>query len=118
MIAWLTAFLLALAPAPPAEPLVGTYATQQMEVGARLELNGDGTFRYMLDYGAVSEAAEGHWTADKSVVHLTSDPLAMSLLTEIERSDAAFEDEQLAVDDGALVMRRHETIFTFYRDEP
>ena len=120
MIAWFAAFLLALAPAaaPAAGPLVGTYATQQMEVGAKLELKADGSFRYMLDYGAVSEAAEGHWTADKGVVHLNSDPLAMSLLTEIERSDAAFQDEQLAVDKDALVMRRHDTIFNFYRDEP
>ncbi len=119
MIAWLAAVLLALAPAaPPVDPLVGTYATQQMEVGAKLELKGDGTFRYMFDYGAVSEAAEGHWTADKGVVHLNSDPLAMSLLTEIERSDAGFDDEQVAIDKGALVMRRHDTSFTFYRDEP
>ena len=116
MIAWLAGALLAVA--PTAEPLAGTYATRQMEAGAKLELKEDGTFRYMLDYGAVSEAAEGHWTADKGVVHLASDPLAVELLTEIERSDAAFTDEQLAVDDGALVMHRHETIFTFYPDKP
>ena len=114
MIAWLFAALLALQ--NPA-PLAGTYQTQQMEVGAMLELKPDGTFRYMLDYGAVSEAAEGHWTASDGVVHLDSDPLAVQLMTEIERSDAGFADEKLAVDDGALVMQRHDTIFTFYRDE-
>src|SRR5215218_4172658 len=108
MIAWLAAMLIALAPAAaPTDPLIGTYETQQMEVGAMLELKADGSFRYMLDYGAVSEAAEGHWTADEGVVHLDSDPLAMQLLTEIERSDAAFRDEQLAIDAGALVMQRH-----------
>jgi hypothetical protein len=116
MIAWLAAALLVFA--PPIDPLVGTYATHQMEVGAKLELRGDGTFRYMLDYGAVSEAGEGHWTADKGVVHLVSDPLAIELLREIERSDAAFTDEQLKVDEGALVMRRHETIFAFHPDKP
>jgi hypothetical protein len=120
MIACFAAFLLALAPAaaPAIDTLAGTYATQQMEVGAKLELKSDGSFRYMLDYGAVSEAAEGHWTAARGVVHLDSDPLALSLLTEIERSDAGFEDEQLPIDKGALVMRRHDTIFIFYRDEP
>ena len=57
MTAWIAALLLATqAPAS----IAGIYQTQQMEVGATLELREDGTFRYMLDYGAVSEAAEGH----------------------------------------------------------
>jgi hypothetical protein len=89
-----------------------------MEVGAQIELKADGTFQYMLDYGNVSEAAEGHWTAAGGVVHLTSDPLAKELLMEIERSDAGFKDEQMLVDDGALVMRRYDTFFKFTRDEP
>ena len=115
MIAWLAAAMLAAQ--EPAD-LAGTYQTQQMEVGAILELNADGTFRYMLDYGAVSEAAEGHWTASDGVIHLDSDPLAMELMTQIERSDAAFADEKLAIDEGSLVMQRYDTIFTFYRREP
>jgi hypothetical protein len=114
MIAWLTAMLLA-AQAPT--ELAGTYQTQQMEVGAMLELKKDGTFRYMLDYGAVSEAAEGRWTASPDAVRLSSDPLALDLVSAIERSDAAFDDEVLAVEDGALVLQRHDTAFTFYRDE-
>ena len=122
MIAWLAAVLVALAPAaapsPAAEAVVGSYATQQMEVGARLELNADGRFRYMLDYGAVSEAAEGHWTAAEGVVRLDSDAIGIPLLIEIERTDADFHGEPLAVDDDTLVLRRHDTIFTFYRDEP
>ena len=115
MIAWLAALLMA---ALDPGSLAGTYQTQQMEVGAKLELKADGTFRYMLDYGAVSEAAEGRWTAREDGVHLDSDPLAMELLVEIERSDAAFDDERLASDDGALIMQRYDTLFTFYRDEP
>ena len=125
MIAWLAAVLLALAPATapapavaPANPLAGSYRTHQMEVGAQIELKADGSFRYMLDYGNVSEAAEGHWTAAQGVVHLNSDPLPKELLVEIERSDAAFKDEQLLVDDGALMMRRHETVFKFSREQP
>ena len=113
MIAMLAALVLA-AQAPPA--LAGVYQTQQMEVGATLELSKDGTFRYMLDYGAVSEAAEGHWTAAKGVVHLDSDPLPIEVLRQIERSDASFHDERLAVDKDTLIMRRHDTVFTFYRD--
>ena len=114
MIAWLAA-LLAFAQAPAA--VAGTYQTQQMEVGAMLELKEDGTFRYVLDYGAVSEAAEGRWMATADEVRLDSDPLAVELMTEIERSDAAFDDERLVIENGALVMQRHDTIFTFYRDD-
>ena len=115
MIAWLAAWQLAMQ--DPAS-LAGTYQTQQMEAGAMLELNADGTFRYMLDYGAVSEAAQGRWTATDGAIHLYSDSLAMDLMAQIERSDAAFDDEVLALDEGALVLQRHETIFTFSRDEP
>jgi hypothetical protein len=115
MIAWLAAALL-MAQAPA--ELAGTYQTQQMEVGATLELKADGTFQYILDYGAVSEAAEGRWTAKDGAIRLDSDPLAMELMTQVERSDAAFDDEELAIQDGALVMQRHEAVFTFYREEP
>ena len=119
MIAWLAAVLLALAPAaPPADKLSGTYQTHQMEVGAMLELSPDGTFRYMLDYGAVSEAAEGRWTASPEGVVLNSKPLAIELLRDIERSDAAFEEEPLTLENGALVLQRWDTIFTFHRNEP
>ncbi len=119
MIGWFAAILLALAPvASPAERLSGTYRTRQMEVGAMLELKADGSFRYMLDYGAVSEAAEGRWTASPEGATLNSRPMPLELLREIERSDAGFDEEPLALEDGALVMQRHDTIFTFYRDEP
>ena len=114
MIAWLAALLLA---AQDPGDLAGTYHTQQIEVGATLELKADGTFHYMLDYGAVSEAAEGRWSAADSVVHLDSDPLAMELMAETERSDAAFVDEKLVVEDGALVLQRHDSLFTFHRDD-
>jgi hypothetical protein len=117
MIAWLTALLLALAPAA-ADKLPGTYQTHQMETGAILELKGDGTFQYMLDYGAVSEAAEGHWTASPKGIVLNSKPLSVQLLREIERSDAGFHEEPLMLENGALVMQRYDTIFTFQRDKP
>ena len=98
--------------APP--ELVGTYHTNQIEVGATIELKADGSFLYSLDYGAVSEAAEGIWRSDGTLLHLDS----MMMPRDIERSDAAFADEPLAIEDGALVLQRHDTLFTFYRDEP
>ena len=115
MIAWLAAAALVL---QSAQDLSGLYRTQQMEVGATLELKPDGTFQYSLDYGAVSEAAEGHWAAADGLVRLTSDPLPPDVMIEMERSDAGFDDEALAIDDGALVLQRHDTIFIFHRDEP
>ena len=114
MISWLAALLIA---AQSPTDVAGSYHTQQMEVGAALELKADGTFLYSLDYGAVSEASEGHWRTDGGSVRLDSDPLSMELMTSIERSDAGFVDEPLAVEDGALVLRRYDTLFTFFRDE-
>ena len=62
---------LLLAPAPA---VAGLYQSQQMEVGAALELKADGRFRYQLDYGAVSEQAEGTWTSDGKSVRLPTAP--------------------------------------------
>lgn len=106
---------LALIAAKPVD-LSGVYRTHQMEVGAELVLKANGTFFYSLDYGAVSEAGQGHWLAKDGVVRLDSEPLTIDLMREIERSDAAFANEPLRVDEGALVLRRWDTVFTFYRD--
>ena len=61
------AAVLLLAPAA----IAGLYQAHQMEVGAALELSANGHFRYQLDYGAVSEQAEGDWTFDGKTVRLT-----------------------------------------------
>jgi len=61
--------------APSAAAVAGLYQSQQMEVGAALELQKNGHFRYQLDYGAISEGAEGDWTFDGTSVHLTSKPM-------------------------------------------
>jgi hypothetical protein len=58
----------------PAAGVAGLYQAQQMEVGAALELKADGHFRYQLDYGAVSEHAEGDWSFDGKAVLLTTRP--------------------------------------------
>ena len=80
---------LATAPASVA----GLYQSHQMEVGAALELRKDGHFRYQLDYGAVSETAEGEWTFDGKTVRLTSKPMpkapssSLSATTPLQRAN-------------------------------
>jgi len=86
-----TAALLIAAAAPPA--LAGLYQAHQMEVGAALELNKNGRFRYQLDYGAVSEEAEGDWTFDGKTVRLTSRPMPKLPSFELVRDDPAPKGE-------------------------
>lgn len=76
MILALTAAAL-FATAAPLQPadVAGLYLIGQMEMAGGLELGRDGRFRYALDYGAVSETAEGHWVIEGSTVRLTSDPM-------------------------------------------
>lgn len=73
MIALALAPLLAAVAA--ASNVAGFYRSNQMEIGAALELRSDGHFLYALDYGAVSETGEGVWVADGSTVRLTSQPM-------------------------------------------
>jgi len=65
ILAWL---LLALAD-PAALP--GFYVGNQMEMATAIELEPDGTFAYALDYGAVSEFAEGRWKLEGERIVLT-----------------------------------------------
>jgi len=73
----------------PAVALAGLYQAHQMEVGAALELKKDGHFRYQLDYGAVSEQAEGDWTFDGKSVRLTTRPAPRRPTFELVRDDPA-----------------------------
>jgi hypothetical protein len=110
----LAAALLAMAPAAPAEQdLIGVYRLSQVEMGGGLELTPDHRFRYELDYGAVSEAAEGRWAVRNDGVHLDSEPMSQRVLAEMERSDAAFSNQLLRIEGDTLVMDRYETRMTF-----
>lgn len=80
---------LLLVAAAPAQSVAGLYQAQQMEVGAALELQKNGHFRYQLDYGAVSEAAEGDWMFDGKTVRLTSKPMPKLPSYELVRDDPA-----------------------------
>lgn len=73
----------------PAASLAGVYQSQQMEIGAALELKKDGHFRYQLDYGAVSEQAGGDWTFDGKAVRLTTHPQPKLPNFELIRDDPA-----------------------------
>lgn len=82
----LSALLLLLT---PASALAGLYQAQQMEVGAALELKKSGHFRYQLDYGAVSEQAEGDWKLAGKTVRLTTRPAPRLPSFQLVRDDPA-----------------------------
>jgi hypothetical protein len=86
LLAPVGAILLATAAGPSIE---GIYEAHQMEAGAALELRADGHFRYQLDYGAVSEHAEGEWTFDGKAVRLTTSPKPLAPAFELVSDDPA-----------------------------
>lgn len=111
MIALLASFLLSAAAPAGASTLPGLYLSNQMEVAAGLELQANGRFRYALDYGAVSEGAEGNWVADGATVRLTSD----SAPNDGERSPAVFRDQAVYREGDLLLLARYETVIRFQR---
>jgi hypothetical protein len=109
------ALLLAIAPVPSAAgAAAGLYLADQMEVAAGLELKADGRFRYALDYGAVSEGAEGSWRLEGTTVRLSSD----SAPNDGERSPAVFSNEPVYRDGDLLLLPRYETVIRFKRAQP
>lgn len=83
MFEWSVLFL------APGATVAGLYQAQQMEVGAALELQKNGHFRYQLDYGAVSEHAEGDWSFDGKTIRLTTRPSPKKPSFELVRDDPA-----------------------------
>lgn len=104
----LTALLLV---ATDAFQLTGFYRAHQMEVGAALQLDEDGRFQYQLDYGAVSESAEGSWSSDGATVFLTA--------TRMEGAYKVpnFTREPLKIDGDRLLLTRYDTVIRFEREE-
>ena len=102
------ALLLAAADAPP---VTGFYRSNQMEVGAALELEGDGHFQYQLDYGAVSESAEGSWSSDGSNVYLTATRMVGAF------KQPNFAREALKIEGDRLLLNRYETVIRFERED-
>jgi len=104
----LATLLLAMAE-PPA--VTGFYRSNQMEIGAALQLDEDGHFQYQLDYGAVSEAAEGNWSSDGSTVYLT----ATRMEGAYKRPN--FNHEPLKIEGDRLLLNRYDTVIRFERED-
>lgn len=102
------ALLLAAADAPP---VTGFYVSNQMEIGAALELEEDGKFQYQLDYGAVSESAEGSWSSDGSNVYLTATKMQGAYKT------SNFNRQPLKIEGDRLLLSRYDTVIRFEREE-
>ena len=104
----LAALFLAAADAPP---VTGFYRSHQIEIGAALQLDEDGHFMYQLDYGAVSEAAEGNWTSDGQAVYLTATRM------EGAYKSPNFNREPLKIEGDRLLLVRYDTVIRFEREE-
>ena len=89
----------------------GFYTASQIEVAAAIDLEADGKFAYALDYGAVSEVAEGSWTSEGSTIYLTSTRMQGAY------KQATFTREPLAVEGGALLLKRYDITIRFNRDD-
>jgi hypothetical protein len=89
----------------------GFYMSHQMEIGAALQLDEDGRFQYQLDYGAVSEAAEGNWSIEGDTVYLTATRMEGAYKTH------NFSREPLKIEGDRLLLSRYDTIIRFERQE-
>ncbi len=104
----IAALLLAAADAPPVS---GFYRSNQMEVGAALQLDDDHHFQYQLDYGAVSEGAEGSWSSDGTNVYLTATRMQGAYKT------SNFNRQPLKIEGDRLLLNRYDTVIRFEREE-
>jgi hypothetical protein len=89
----------------------GFYRSNQMEIGAALQLDDNGHFQYQLDYGAVSESAEGNWSVDGSNVYLT----ATKMEGAYKRPN--FSREPLKIEGDRLLLNRYDTVIRFERED-
>ena len=99
------AFLLGLA------DVSGFYASSQHEMAAAIELEADGKFDYSLEYGAVSEYAEGSWVSEGGMIVLTSTKM------EGAYKQGAFAREPLSLDGTSLLLHRYGMTIRFTRDD-
>lgn len=105
----IVAALFLAAAEPPS--ITGFYRSNQMEIGAALELDEDGKFQYQLDYGAVSESAEGSWSSDGSNVYLTATQMQGAYKT------SNFNRQPLKIEGDRLLLSRYDTVIRFEREE-
>jgi hypothetical protein len=105
----IVAALFLAAAEPPS--ITGFYRSNQVEIGAALELDEDGKFQYQLDYGAVSESAEGSWSSDGSNVYLTATQMQGAYKT------SNFNRQPLKIEGDRLLLSRYDTVIRFEREE-
>ena len=91
--------------------VTGFYASNQPEMAAAIELEADGKFDYSLDYGAVSEYAEGSWVSEGGTIYLTSTKFQGAY------KQSAFVREPLKLDGNSLLLHRYDTTIRFNRDD-
>ena len=111
-MALLAAALLLSAPAA-AQNVAGLYEINQMEMAGGLELRPDGRFRYALEYGAVSEGAEGVWTIEEGTVRLTTSPMPPRDQCDRGFASACFDKTALKDEDGELILWRWDAKIRF-----
>ena len=103
----LAALLLLSSPSSAtARDVAGLYVINQMEMGGGLELRADGGFRYGLEYGAVSEEAQGEWTIEGSIVRLTTKPMPPKAECDRGFASACFDGTPLTADGENLILWR------------
>ena len=91
--------------------ITGFYASNQPEMAAGLELEAGGKFEYSLDYGAVSEYAEGNWVSEGDTIYLTSTKFQGAY------KQSAFTREPLKLDGNSLLLHRYDMTIRFNRDD-
>jgi hypothetical protein len=90
-----------------------------MEVGAALELQKNGHFRYQLAYGAIDEESEGDWTFDGKVVRLTTRPMPNEPTFEVVRDTPAAKCTlSLSVDWGRFSWSSPPDVLVTYEGSP
>lgn len=109
----LIAALLLGAASPAAEKVAGLYEIDQMEMAGGLELRPNGRFRYALEYGAVSEQAEGVWTVDDGIVRLTTKPMPPKEECDRGYGSACFDKTRLQAEDDNLILWRWDARIRF-----
>ena len=96
----------ACATADAPRKFAGLYRINQMEMAGGLELRADGRFRYVFDYGAVSEETEGNWAAKGSTVLLTTDPMPRPAECDRGFASACFDRTALTSEGENLILWR------------
>ena len=114
------AAILLLAAAPPSavQDVAGQYEINQMEMGGGLELRANGRFRYALEYGAVSEVAEGKWAVENGTVRLTTDPMPPESECDRGFASACFDRTPLVAEEKNLVLYRWDAKILFKPYQP